>query len=221
MPRGDCSARELGFTLTEMLVAFALLAMFSVLLVQGLSTGDHYWRGAVDRTAIAEALDSAQNGLRYRMERIYFETRYDASPAYPGFDGTDSSMTFYAPPPESQSPGALRRYTLSVTTAGDLVLASRSSLWGLVPDRMSGPPLVETLLRGVQSVELSYFDAASGKGWQNSWHKRPSPPALLRVRVNFPPGDGRWWPDFVVHPIATIDSDCIRSMDNGRCVGRP
>ncbi len=204
-----------------MLVALALLALFSVLLVQGFGMGQHYWRGVVARTAVAEAIDGAQNSLRYRLERMYFETRYDATPPYPGFDGTDSSMTFFAPPPESQSPGALRQYTLGVSTAGDLVLTSRSDLWGNIHERISGPPLSETILRDVESIELAYFDAGNGADWRSAWHKRSAPPALLRLRVNFPPGDSRWWPDLIIRPFANVDSDCMRAVGTSRCAGRP
>jgi general secretion pathway protein J len=203
-----------------MLVALAILALLSALLVQGFGVGQHYWRGAVARTAVAEAIDGAQNNLRYRLERMYFETRHDASPPYPGFGGTDSTMTFTAPPPESRSPGSLRQYMLSVSTAGDLVLTSRSDLWGYVPERMSGQRLSETLLHGVESIELAYFDSGPDGGWLTVWRHRPAPPALVRIRVNFPPGDGRWWPDLIIRPLADIDADCIRSMETKRCAGR-
>lgn len=214
----DTSSRTNGFTLTEMLVAMAVLALFAELLVQGIGTGQRYWQGAAARMEVAEAIDGAENTLRARLERMYFPTRYDALPPYASFDGTESEASFDAPAPESQAPSALRHYKLAVSPDGELVLSSRSILWGYLPDRVSGAPLTETVISGVDHIELGYFDGAQ---WLNAWHKKAKPPALLRVRVHFAQGDRRWWPDLIVNPLVNIDSDCVRSFETYRCAGRP
>ncbi|MEJ1970188.1 MAG: prepilin-type N-terminal cleavage/methylation domain-containing protein [Rhizomicrobium sp.] len=213
---------QAGFTLTELLVSLVLLAFVSLLLLPGISAGRNLWRGAAERATTAEAIDGAQNALRSRLERLYPITRNDSIPPYAAFDGSDSTLMFYASAPANLGRQAPRRYTLSVTDGGDLVLSSRSDLWGRLPESASGPPLVEILLHGVQSLDASYFDpSVGGNGaWRDSWHKKPLPPALIRIQVNFSPGDHRWWPDLIVDPLANIDTECTLSRNTNGCAGR-
>ncbi len=221
-PLHEAESAQAGFTLTELLVGLALLALISLLLVQSLGAGSNLWRRIAGGSAIAETIQGAQEMLRQRLERAYPETAVDAIPPYTFFDGKDATLTFYAPPPDNRGPGALRRYTLGVTAAGDLAFSSRDSLFGNLPDDRVPPPLIEVLLRGVQSLDVSYFDPALSPagGWRRSWQMRAHPPALVRLQVNFPPGDHRWWPELLVHPIATIDRGCILSRGTHQCAGR-
>jgi general secretion pathway protein J len=215
---GDDHPAQAGFTLTELLVSLAILAFVSLLLMQSFSASGNIWRRGAGSAAVAETIQGAQELLRYRIAYAYPETAIDAIPPYAFFDGRDSALIFFGPPPDNHSSNEIRYYTLSVTTGGDLQLIS-----GLSRSRTDkSPPLTETLLHGVQSLDLSYFDPAPGRnhGWQSSWHLRAQPPALVRLQVNFLPGDHRWWPELLVHPIATIDRNCILSRNTHRCAGR-
>lgn len=212
-----------GVTLLELLVGLGLLALLASLLLQGVDAAGHLWNGAAQRSATAEAIAGAQDVLRQRMELAFFETQYNAIPPYPGFVGSEDRITFFAPSGLRHGPGASKHYNLSVDADGDLVLASRSDLWGNLPERMSGPPEVEVLLRGVQTLEVDYFETdASGFGgrWLRAWQNKPVPPALVRIRVAFPPRDSRWWPELIVKPVATVDTDCALARDVGQCAGR-
>lgn len=213
---------QAGFTLTELLVSVALLALVGLLLVQGLAAARNLRHRGTGATAVAETIQAAQELLRQRLAHAYAETANDAIPPYTFFDGKDTVLTFYAPPPDNLGPAALRRYTLAVTAGGDLLLTSRNSLFANRPDNQVPQPLAEVLLHGVQSLDVSYFDAAPGRGhgWQSSWQLRAHPPALVRLQVNFPPGDHRWWPELLIHPIATIDRECILSRSTHWCAGR-
>jgi len=221
-PASESNPHEAGFTLTELLVSLALLVLVSLLLLRGLGASGALWRGAARVSAAAENIQGAQELLRHRLEHTYLETALDAIPPYPFFDGGDTTLIFYAPPPDNNGTGALRRYTLAVTAGGVLTLSSRDSLFGNRSADQVPPPLVEALLRGVQSLDISYFDSTPGPsyGWQQSWRRRSHPPALVRLQVNFPPNDHRWWPQLLVHPIATTDRDCVLSRSTRRCAGR-
>lgn len=215
---------DAGATLVEVLVSLALLTLLALLLVQGIAAGRGLWQGVARRAATAESIEGAEALLRWRLERMAFVTQYNAIPPYPGFEGSESAMTFYAAPPADMEPNALRRYSLELTAGGDVVLTSRSDLWGSLPDRMIPPPKREVLLRGAQSINLSYFDTAGGSGengiWQSNWHMRRRPPSLIRLKIGFAPGDSRWWPDLIVRPFAMIDPDCVLAVGTGRCGGR-
>jgi general secretion pathway protein J len=219
---GDESDKDGGFTLTELLVSLAILGLISLLLVQSLGTGANVWRRSFAPTVLAQSIQGAQELLRQRIAYAYPETAIDAIPPYAFFDGRNDTLVFYGPSPGNVAPDALRRYTLAVTTAGDLRLMSYSSLFGLRPELKGAPATTELLLQGVQSLNLSYFDPGpgSGRGWRPAWRLRARPPALVRVQVNFPPGDHRWWPELLVHPITTIDRQCILSRSDHLCAGR-
>ena len=58
------------------------------------------------------------------------------------------------------------------------------------------------LLDGVDSVEMSYFGAPRDGG-DADWYDNADfagVPELVRIRVAFPPGDRRYWPELVVAP---------------------
>ncbi|RJF87948.1 hypothetical protein D3874_13720 [Oleomonas cavernae] len=207
-----------GVSLVESIVSLALLAFLALLMLQGLAAGQNVWRGAAARAATAESIEGAQAVLRERLARVYPATRYDAPLPYPDFDGTATALGFNAPLPEAAGPGATQRYVLSVGPGGDLTLAGHSDLWG----RADGPAVEQVLLRGVQGLDIAYLPAgeATAGVWTDRWFKEPALPALVKLRVRFPPGDQRWWPDLLVHPMATTDGDCVLDDGGARCAGR-
>lgn len=220
--RLDLHTRNRGFTLTELLVALVVLSLTSLLLLQGVMSGSRMWRHGEDVGATAETIQSAQELVRSRLERTYLETAYDAIPPYPFFKGDDAALTFDSVPPENSGDAEARTYTLFVTTSGDLAFSSVSVLDPTPYGKVSPLQRTEILLRGVQSVNISYFDPGPGaeRGWKVSWIRRIHPPALVRVQVNFPPGDSRWWPPLLVHPIAMIDRSCQFLPHSSVCAGR-
>ena len=108
---------------------------------------------------------------------------------------------------------------------GDLVLFSVSSLADNVDIR--SPSLVgwtpTRLLTGVSDLSLSYLgpsqSAANGATWQRFWINQPQPPQLIRIRLTFPTGAGRVWPDLVIRPQVTLNAACQIDPLTGRCKG--
>lgn len=214
----DRAHPEAGFGLTELLVSLVLLALLSLLIFDGIAAGGNVWRTTAVRAKAAEDIQTAQAILRSRMVAIYPATRFDASQPYPDFGGTSTRISFLAPPSDASGPAALRRYALYVDRAGDLVLASTNDLLGLYPEDYHVTPTIEILLRSVAGININYLDD-HGR-WQSTWQQMPILPRLMRVRVVFPAGDGRWWPTFLVSAATTIDSGCVNYNHTGRCGGR-
>jgi general secretion pathway protein J len=210
--------RDAGFSLVETLASLVIVAMIGLMILSGLGTGRRVWEGIDTREANGERIDAAQTALRDRVEEVFPETLYDKSPPYVDFHGFAGRMVFLANPPQAQRPGALRRYTLGLNTRGQLVLLQVSDV---APQ--GTPPAVQVLLEGVRAFDIAYFGADGPdnvRGWRRQWDGQEALPEVIRIRVGFEPGDARVWPDLLIRPRATIDTECLLNPITHACKGR-
>ena len=207
--------REEGFTLVEMLVSLALLGLATLLVVQGFTASRGAWRRLEARDRSAETVASAQTRLRDRLEQMSVQARFETTRPYIDFDGENDRLEFLAEPLLGEAVGPITRQRLSLTPDGTLVLA---------PGTNDGRPAPSDVLLGdVAGLEIDYFgaDAPGGSAtWRDAWTREPGPPELVRVRVAFPRGDRRTWPELIVRPAAMVDADCVLDPDTGVCRGR-
>lgn len=208
-----------GFSLVEALVSLAIIGMACVLVVTGLGGARLIWGHFGAGSQSMDNIESAQSILRQHLEAAIPSTRYEPGQVYVDFDGSPTRLRFIAPPGASDGAGAPRLYSLAITTDGTVTL---SDMADTRRDGASWRPR-HALLTGVQSMEIAYYGASAPgqpQRWQNTWHKSSRPPLLVRIRVRFPPWDRRWWPDFLVHPQADVDTDCALGGTANRCRGR-
>jgi general secretion pathway protein J len=211
-----------GYTIAEMLVTLLIMGMISVMMLSGVTAGRRVWERMDANSQVEEQVAGAQSLLRQRLEHILPVTVFQTFPPVSDFDGESSAVTFTAPPGDALSPSALRYYKLWLSPQGDLVLSSVSTV-AANPTR-ADENLV--LLSGVQALDLAYFGASTAANsndtpsWKLQWVKEQHAPQLVRVHVAFERGDRRMWPDLLVKPRVTVDSDCVFSPVNGRCRGR-
>jgi len=211
--------RDDGFTLIEALVSLTVLALLSLTLVAGLAAPRAVWSrqdAGLDR---AEAVETAQGVLRERLQRAVPITMYDRRPPGPDFEGLASQAVFIAPPSQAQAGDSLRRYRLSLDAQSRLVLESRNRM---ALDQTAWPDR-QVLLAGVQAIDLAYFGSVQPDmtpRWRARWSQQGSSPQLVRIRVFFPPGDRRVWPELLVQPRADIDTECELDRASKRCKGR-
>lgn len=185
--------REGGFTLLELLVA---LVVFGFILA-GLSQGVRYGLRAADAQARlvdrSGDLDSVDRALR----RLLTEADPGRSRDGPALEGSENRVGFV-----SVLPGAVTGFVgqqvdvaLGVDAAHRLVLRWTPHLHA----RRLGPapaPQEAEIMRGVERIELAYWK----NGWRAAWSENAMP-ALVRLRIIFPAGDPRHWPDVVVAPL--------------------
>ena len=216
-------ARQAGYTIAEMLVSLLVIGIISVMLLSGVTTGRRVWERTDSMDQASEQVAGAQLLLRQRIEHLFPVTSFETLPPTIDFDGESTSMSFIAPPRDAQKPSALRHYKLWLSPQGDLVLSSVSTV--AANTATADENLV--LLTGVQALDMAYFGSISlgvGKqappGWQLQWKQQPKVPMLVRVHLAFGSGDRRIWPDLLVKPRVTIDSDCVFNPATGRCRGR-
>ena len=214
-----------GFTLIEMLVSLAVLAMTAALLMTGLAGGQSLWQRAGARAADGETVAAAQMILRDRIEHVVPVTSFDGSAPFADIGGTSQVLSFYGPPADRDRPGDLQRYRLMLSPRGELTLYSvdgRTSRIEIKSPAVAGWRAAP-LLDGVGTIELAYYGAAppdNGRRWRARWQERPQPPELVRLRVVFAPGDRRTWPDLIIRPATALNSACTIDPLTGRCRGQ-
>ena len=187
--------RDAGFTLLELLVALVVLGF----VLAGLSGGVRYGLRAADTQArtLAERseLDAVDRAVRNLIEQMDPGTIRDGT----GMQGTAGRLVFVSDLPAAS--GLATRHAdiaLGLDGARRLVLRAAPHL----PGKPFGPPplpVEEELLRDVDHVEFSYLGRDAGAGWASAWGGKELP-ATIRLRVVFPPGDRRHWPDIVASP---------------------
>jgi len=199
--------RARGFTLIEMLVALALLALLSALLVAGLRLSRNAVltsETATERLLRTErALDLIRRQLQ-QAEPLPLAAGVDPPPV--AFAGDGASIVFIAPPAAYLARGGeqVTWLVLEHTGAGArLVLRFRpldraSDRWPLAEGGTDLQSAV--LLDDIAGARFSFFGrAAPGADarWLADWRNEPALPDLIRVTVT---GGGEAWPDLVVAP---------------------
>lgn len=216
------AGHEQGFTLIEMLISLALLALTATMLLAALTTARGIERRAEAAASAAESVAAAQNVLRDRMEAMLPESFLSGITPITDVRGDDRIFSFTATPAESLRPASPRRYRLALTRAGELSLFDVDVLTDR-PNPMA-PQVVgwnrAPLLGNVTALRISYFGVAppdNQRRWRDYWQSNPRLPELVRVRVGFAPGDRRVWPDLLVRPAAMVTAFCLIDTVTGRC----
>lgn len=189
--------RSRGFTLLEVLVALVVLGLLLATLAQGMNVGLRAFSTGQRVATAADALEATDLAVRQIIAR--------ATPADPltrdrAFTGAPHGMAFTTTLPQGLGTAVPEEADVSLQLVGGTRLALR---W--LPHHrywIKGAPAPQTvpLLDGVERLDLAYFQpAANGRGgrWLADWTSLDLPP-LVRIRVVFPEGDPRHWPDIVV-----------------------
>lgn len=198
-----------GMTLTEALVSLALLSM--------LSAGMFGTFRVVQRAygKIAEADRShwdvavSQRFVRNIVEGAYpFEQDSGSVVRAVGLEGAEDRLSVTAPGTLAANSSGFRRYALFVAPradgTADLMVTSQLDRNGASTEARGSSP--EILIARVQKVKWSYFDSADGV-WKSRWGHQFLP-ASVKLRVEFPAGDSRHWPELIVSPRIDDDANC-------------
>ncbi len=183
---------QAGFSLLETMVALVVLGLLMAGLTQGLRFGlqaSQRQAAIVGARADLEAIDRV---LRHLVEQI--EPGSNIVPGRIAGLASSLAITTRLPVADGASPRQVDAMIL-VDARQRLVLRWTPFLHAtrLVAAR---PPAEEELLRGVQRLELAYWN---GQDWRKEWNG-PELPHLVRIRVIFAPGDRRSWPTMIAAP---------------------
>lgn len=202
---------EGGFTLMELLVALALLAMLTMGLAPSLRLEAHAW-DAVDRdSGQAAEMQTAQDFLRRAITESYPASFVDQDGHRTlAYAGEADTLAMVMPMPAYLGLGGLQILRIGVEPRDgrrDLV-ALWTPLLADTRDLAPGGDAQRTVLaEGVAALDLRYYgreSATEPPAWFESWEGHAGLPKLVRLRVTFPPGSERTWPDLMVRPMVDL-----------------
>ena len=189
---------QAGFTLLELVVGIAILALITTLLVNVLGTGIAATAQLDIRTERIELAHHVHRLLRERLETVRpLDWKMDGR-RLPAFAGEANSIRFVTTRPPWPDLGGLALDWLYLNN-GQLTLAERP--FAGTYDARTGHSIDngKTLARGIGTLRVDYFGRPGRQraAWHREWTHRDLPD-LIRVRIAW--RDGKKWPDLVVHP---------------------
>jgi prepilin-type N-terminal cleavage/methylation domain-containing protein len=195
---------EAGFTLLEMLVALALLAVIAALLVAAI-TSARQALNVVDRRGTQASVPAVQSVLR----RLLVEARANLDVAeqavpYRAFIGEPNKLGFVSSFVPQGQYGGLWRYEIALDASEGAAESSALVLTQQLVRPVSpatGQPLRTVLINEVRALSVRYFgaeDKDSAPQWQDAWRHPYRLPRLVSVDVTFVRADGRQWTTLTV-----------------------
>lgn len=216
--------REAGFTLMEVLVAFTLFGLLSMLLLSALRLGTAAWHRSDAHAARLQDVLHAQTLLRRLIGNAYplFVT-LPAARGFVDFEGNADTLIFLSEGPMSLGSGGRFRFSLSAAQHDrrtDLVLDAHPEL--AIEGSSSASPR-RTVMADLAAVEFAYFGTkrrGEAAQWHSEWGKELELPQLVRIKVTFADGDAGVWPDLIVRPAIEVDVSCVYDRLAKSCRGR-
>lgn len=200
------AVREGGFTLLELLVAITLFSMLAVMMYGGVSFGVRAWEISAQIERESGGVGAVQALLRRAVSQttlvFYRDPRQKTQKTRVAFAGGRDKLVIVGP--MSQFVGLGGRYRIGFNTVGagrnrDLVIIWEAFRVGDPNFSFTSKAETEVLLRGIESVQISYFGReknSTKSRWMEEWQQTQRLPSMVRVNIVFPPGDPRVWPEF-------------------------
>jgi general secretion pathway protein J len=189
---------DAGFTLVELLVSVALLALLSVLLLDGMKLATSRFTRNPQLINRAQRVAALQEFLLTELADARPILDSQAPARSIAFEGGPTHLLFLAPAPESTPLGGLMAFGLrfdpSRTSDGRLELAGR-----LFEVQAKAPWRNTVLLDHLAKIRLSYYGALSPDvrpAWADEWSSDRILPRLVRLSASF--ADGSPMPDLVI-----------------------
>lgn len=221
---GERGGEQLGFTLVEILVAMTMLGVLSLALFGGLRFGMRAWDRIEEHAVGMDEMRAAQKLLRRSLEQAYpLYITGDRDFPNVDFEGTSDALVFLAPAPKVLANGGYARFSIRMKNydqGKSLIITATSK------PVFPGAPAYsqeETLLGNISSVKFSYFGKAQPTDvprWHDRWQGQPILPQLVRIHIEFPGGDNRYWPELIVSPYIYTDTNCVFDQLTKYCQGR-
>lgn len=223
-------AQQRGFTLVEVVVALALVAMIAAALLSSLRFGQRSYEKVLRNGSASWDVFASQRLIRNLVESAYPQEADQGGVASQfGIDGGTDDIAMTAPAPMALGGGGFHRYGLDLRArdgSNDLVVSWNSDVAADARTVSVSASAEEVLVEDVASVEWNYMPAGWRDGsdehnqqWVDSWHDKQHLPAMVRLKLKFRVGDTRTWPDLVMTPRITDDANCVFDVVAQNCRG--
>ena len=213
---------ESGFTLLEMLIVLALLAIFAATLAGSLRFGVTAEGHVSFRAASDDAVWRAERFLRDRLSDAQPVWIRDEHKGHVDFAGEANRMEFLAPTLQSFGGIGLSRYRLAVEMADAHARLLAQVLTAHPGDPGSRNIGSTVLLTDALSIRFAYYGKQKNDdhtAWQSSWNERGDMPELVSIHAENPAGEKGTVLDFAVRPRVDIDVDCELDVQTASCRG--
>ena len=195
----SCGPR--GFTLLEMIVVVAVMGFLVIGLTEGSRFGLRAYKHQADMIADHDQFDAVDRTLRQLLTQVQMRGGTEAG-----------ALAFTGNLPAAVAIGT-RRADMDL-----LVDPDHQLILNWVPHRHETPlgnpekPVTTVLLRGVGRMDIGYWHGgdANAAGDQSGWNDQLNAnetPKLIKITLQFPPGDKRSWPAIIVAPAALGPED--------------
>jgi general secretion pathway protein J len=186
--------RAQGFTLLEVLVALVICGFIMISLSQGLRFSVLAGTASGRMTRGNDDLDTADRVIRHLIEGMDPGTVTATAPMTGRHDRFECISAM--PGPSGVARAGQIHAELLVEAGQRLALRWHPWLHARQPAGRPAPRETE-LLRGITGMTVFYWKP--GGPWVDAWSAADLP-TLIRVRLQFPEGDARHWPDIVAAP---------------------
>jgi len=220
--------RVAGFSLLELVIALALVAMIAALLTGSLSMAARTWDGGDKKAGDVASMRQAQEFLREQLT-AELPLRLKKVVEMPlMFSGEHDEIRYAAALPPRVQEGGAWFFRLAVVKDGD---KSRLGLERTYPDptALENPQFAadaerSVLADGIAELTISYFGRdenatdADTPTWRDRWDDKQRLPLLVKIEVK--PEKGAAWPPLLVEPRRAPESACAAyDPARNRCVG--
>lgn len=201
-------SRDDGYTLLEMVVATAIIALMAFPLSNAMQLGLGTWDRTTSKAADIEKLYQTRATLSRWMRSVYpADPRRKTSEAAYSFTGTSDTVEFLSPiHPDAQS-NSLYAVRLFRSENSEFSVLSRA-------DFKNGDGITEVWLSGVEDLSFMYMDASGD--WLDVWPGSYDLPKAIKVNLSFENGALSWSELIVQIPVREW-AHCAFDAASGSC----
>jgi general secretion pathway protein J len=191
-------SEEDGFTLAEMLVALAILALMSTYAIMSITTLNQVKRVEQKIDASSE-VDAVQRHLQHTIADTRSIFALDAENlARLAFVGKPDTLEIVAPLNDRLERGGLYRLRYGFDP-GSRQMTLGYALFRPVP--VQSNLASEPLLTNVENLTFRYYgyDSSDESGeWTSAWERTDILPSAIEISARFPEGSGKVWHPLVI-----------------------